>query len=86
MPRKSMTKEKESPIVKFRVDSDVQDILEDLKAQDKNISKFIRESIKNTDTDILKKLIPEFAKADIEIDLDEKEIARIQELSQEVLQ
>ena len=66
MPRKSMTGNKSSPYAKFRVDSEVQAILEDLKAQGGNVSQFIRERIKNTpmkniDSQIIEKLFNFFA-------------------------
>jgi len=40
-----MTEEKHSPIVRFRVNKEVQDILDEIKTQNRNISQFIRESI-----------------------------------------
>ncbi len=46
-----MTGNETSPIVKFRVDSDVQAILDEIKAQGANISEFIRDSIKNYTSD-----------------------------------
>jgi len=51
MGRKSLTGEKGSKYAKFRVDTEVQDILADLKRQDINISEFIRISIKANTSD-----------------------------------
>lgn len=47
MPRKSMTDSSHSPVVKFRVDKEVQNILNELKVQEKNRSEFIRDKIKS---------------------------------------
>ena len=46
LPRKSMTEGKISPIVKFRVDKEVQEILKGKQHRGTNISEFIRNSIK----------------------------------------
>ena len=51
MPRKSLTGNKISPIVRFHVDSEVQDILMELKAYGGNVSDFIRNSIKRNISD-----------------------------------
>ena len=51
MPRKSMTTKDNSPRFQFRVDSEVQGILDDLKRQGVNISEFIRDRIKGDTSD-----------------------------------
>lgn len=51
MGRKRMTGNKISPIVRFHVDTEVQGILAELKAQGANISDFIRNSIKGNTSD-----------------------------------
>ena len=50
--------------------------------KNKNTPKLIRDLLegKLLDTQILKKMIPEFIKSGIELDLDEKEIERVKEL------
>lgn len=92
MVKKSLTGESTSPVVKFRVDSDVKEILDSLKMDKANISEFIRNQIKNSqishssiDTEILKKIIPEFAKKGIKITLTEEEISRVKILAKEVI-
>lgn len=60
MPRKSMTDNKHSPVVRFRVDKDVQTILAELKAKNMNISKFIREKIKSKASIVDAEIIDKF--------------------------
>ena len=79
-----MTGDTQSPVIRFRVDSEVQDILNETKA--KNISEFIRNKIKSIDTAILKALFPYFAIQGIktqEGDLTPEMMARLIEISKE---
>ena len=87
MGRKPLMKNSSEIFRKFRSSDEIESIL----TQQSNMSDFIRIAISKyflkeseLDTEILRKMIPVFVDAGIELDLEQEEISRIQELYEEV--
>ena len=85
MPRKSLTGEGTSQKIYFRTSDKVENVLKGVP----NRSEYIRDAIigyqlEHIDTQILKKLIAEFARTGINVNLEPEEIMRVQQLAKEV--